>query len=1100
MAVGRSAPRFQTLALLYPKSKTLQSQLSEYSIVVVHLCQQILRFAGKSAIGQFASTITDFDIKKYQDDLSSLANSIKEEVSVLMAISVEDEALKNSRFRAMAFKQSELALHQQTLRTRIDVLDSCSKYDHKTVWKQTRKIGNSTLFNLANEYKDWKRGTYSKTLIYLGKLGSGKSVLLANVVDDIHLSTQDENTVVAYFFCRYDIPESLIARTVIGSLTRQLLHAVPNLSHAGELLGSIDSIPDSEQMFLFLRKSLPLNFKAYFVLDGLNECDQTERQLIFQYLRKLQESFTILLCTSVRVEPRNIRRPSLKNFAAASSISIPDQNPDIEAYIEAELTRCLDTRDLVLGSALLICEIRDALWNECQGMFLWVALQIKSLCTMKTDSAIRQALADLPPDLPTTFSRILRRSEKLGKAYQNPILELIAVARRPLTSRELQEALGVIPGITTLNPANIPNDIHSTLSCCGSLVIIDEEELTVRFVHRSVKQFLVSDFRDFTDKACTIESMQTRMTSIIVTYLNYGVFETQLSKVVVPQISAESMPNRIISSTLNSPNSVRQHALKLLKSGKRSACDIGKTLAAVQPPRSFSVDMFHFHAYAKSCWVHHLRCTRQPDMRILELLLNLLRGNMSCLPLQHDDGLALLRWAALNGHETIFQALLNFGRVEVDVTKEDITAIKQLLCTGKVDVGSRDVVSSLYDQDAQLLPAAKGYQTLIQKSMTIKYEDLNAKQEQGLAPLAWAALSGYEMVVRFLLTVDRVDINITGFSGETPLHLAIERGHAAIIRLLLSQEESDVNKTDQTGQTPLHRAVLLCHARDVELLLAREEIDANLRDMSGRTPLTIALKCGQMELLDLLLASGKVELTLNDLEGRTPLSWAALQGNTTAVACLLSNCMEGVNLKDKHGWTALAHAASQGHTAVVDLLLATGNVDVNSRDMSGETALARAASQGHTKVVDILLAVENIDVNSRDEYGYTVLARAASNGHTNVIDLLLAFGNIDINSRDRRGYTALSRAASQGHAAVVKLLLTHRNINVGINSRDENGCTALELAKGKHSFLIADFLLATHKVDTMSKEAAERIASHKGYSDIISLLEEYTTDIADDSC
>jgi len=38
MDIGRSIPRYQTIALLYPRLNTLQSHLSEYYIVVVHLC------------------------------------------------------------------------------------------------------------------------------------------------------------------------------------------------------------------------------------------------------------------------------------------------------------------------------------------------------------------------------------------------------------------------------------------------------------------------------------------------------------------------------------------------------------------------------------------------------------------------------------------------------------------------------------------------------------------------------------------------------------------------------------------------------------------------------------------------------------------------------------------------------------------------------------------------------------------------------------------------------------------------------------------------------------------------------------------------------
>ena len=79
-------------------------------------------------------------------------------------------------------------------------------------------------------------------------------------------------------------------------------------------------------------------------------------------------------------------------------------------------------------------------------MFLWVALQIESLCGMETDQAIRDTLVDLPIDLAETFNRILRKSNGKGKSYQTKILQLITVAQQPLTAGDLQEALSVVPG------------------------------------------------------------------------------------------------------------------------------------------------------------------------------------------------------------------------------------------------------------------------------------------------------------------------------------------------------------------------------------------------------------------------------------------------------------------------------------------------------------------------------------------------------------------------------------------------------------------------------------------------------------------------------
>ena len=139
MTAGRSAPRYQIMALLYPRSKRLQSHLSEYFIVVVRLCHMLLKFTQKSTIGQFASSLSDSELKTYQSDFDLWANLIKEEVNYACSKKIEEEAEENTRFRALLSKCSKSASLEQKLKTKLRVLDFCSMYDYETPWKQSSK-------------------------------------------------------------------------------------------------------------------------------------------------------------------------------------------------------------------------------------------------------------------------------------------------------------------------------------------------------------------------------------------------------------------------------------------------------------------------------------------------------------------------------------------------------------------------------------------------------------------------------------------------------------------------------------------------------------------------------------------------------------------------------------------------------------------------------------------------------------------------------------------------------------------------------------------------------------------------------------------------
>ncbi|KAH8728455.1 hypothetical protein GQ44DRAFT_675817, partial [Phaeosphaeriaceae sp. PMI808] len=630
MDLGRSTPRYQTIALLYSRSKSLQCHLSEYFVVVVRFCHQLLRFSQKSTFRQVTSTLSDSNIKAFQSELDLWANSIKEEISLLVATKIEEEARESSQFRALSSEHSKSVSYRQKLATNLRVLDLCSMYDHETTWKQTRKVGNAFLFQQVAEYQAWRDTSGSCTLLYTGKLGAGKSVLLANIVDDLNIHIGNNCTAVAYFFCRHDIPESLKARTVLGSLARQLLRPIPDLAMVAEVCDETSSTEDTEKVLDLLHHALAPGHKAYFVLDGLDEYDHSERAVLTQGLQRLQKTLNLLLCVSLRVEPNSRLDLITEQFGATRIASIPDNNPDIEAFIEGDLERCLENQKLVIGDPTLILEIQDALLKGSQGMFLWVALQIQSLCGMKTDQAIRDALADLPKDLSETFARILRKSRSPGQSYQTKILQLVSAAYRPLTATELREALSVVPGDTIWNPSRLLNDIYSALACCGCLLIVDEEERTVRFVHHSVKQFVLNGCNNSNNNvAFTVEKAQRTIADIVVTYLNYGIFGTELSRTKVPPVMIQSAQSSMIHAAIGSSSTVRGFALKLLKSRKRPDFDISKVLAGARKPFQLRpADEFRFYSYAISYWLHHIFYVSGQEMAMYNLSVRLIETDL----------------------------------------------------------------------------------------------------------------------------------------------------------------------------------------------------------------------------------------------------------------------------------------------------------------------------------------------------------------------------------------------------------------------------------------------------------------------------------------
>ncbi len=116
---------------------------------------------------------------------------------------------------------------------------------------------------------------------------------------------------------------------------------------------------------------------------------------------------------------------------------------------------------------------------------------------------------------------------------------------------------------------------------------------------------------------------------------------------------------------------------------------------------------------------------------------------------------------------------------------------------------------------------------------------VNARDEQGLTPLGWAAFYNRKDTVELLLA-HKADVNVRDNDGQTPLHLAAHGGSHAVAELLL-EHHADINARDNNGRTPLHAAAHL-HRVDMARLLVEKQADVNVKDKKGITPLDVAIK------------------------------------------------------------------------------------------------------------------------------------------------------------------------------------------------------------------------------------------------------------------
>ncbi|RDW90064.1 ankyrin repeat domain-containing protein [Aspergillus mulundensis] len=1020
MGAGRSAPRYQIMGALYPKSERLRSCMLEYFIVIVNLCRHALRLSQSSALGQWVSTLTDSRLDNFHADLDLWTTMIKEEVSLLMAQQASDEIAETAWFRTRVSRHFESQSHAKRLRLRQRILDACSSHDVVSSWKRIRKLGHTTIQKSSTTYATWMEQGVSNTLVCIGTLGSGKTVLLANIVDDLNLQASQKST-ISYFFCQHDMKTSLTARTVIGSLARQLLHTQPDLDCASDVLQEGTANLDIDQILALILRILPSTCKAYFVIDGLMQCHADERKVVIDALRLLQGKISMSLCVSLRSEPSE-SMDELRGLFALSTFTMPSDNPDIDEYIDGTLERSVEAGTLVVQDPFLILEIKDYLSHRAQGMFLWVTLQIKALCFERTDADIRRAFADIPDDLSGIYRHILTKSRVAGAEYQLRILELALAACRPLTLEEMREALGVTPGCLTWEPQRLLNNINATLACCGGLLRIDEEDFSVRIVHHSVKTFL-SDSHAF--EGFDLHEANCRMAKIILTYLNYATFSKQLSTLKAPRVKAGSVTSAVISSTAESVGQSAKLALKLLRLKKGKDRDIGHTLLrTLGQGQQKKATPLAFYDYASSCWQEYMpymfleaEATAQdnnafddqadphsggPDARPYPSVSQLLKGLFLAVNVNTADsqGRTPLSYAAEFGYYMFVKLLVSQGA-------EDLSdCSKNTPLMWAIKAGSSQIMEALLktkhvhlnainsDGHTPLSLAMRSTETTMGKRLLQHPEiDANLQNESGWTPLMWTVNAQSSEWVTLLFGLAKVDPNIPDKNGDTPLHAAARLGDVEIACLLVLAK-ADLNPRNRLDCTPFWLAAY--HGRmgmvtymlglnDAEDGTVQERVLVNAKDKDGITPFMIAALQGHDRVVNLLVSPGVLPLCLTTLDSVNEALWAAAAIGQAAVVTLAR--IEGVNInyETPRCSTPLWIAAHNGHAEVVKFLVHQSGVDLNAVNSSGVTPLWTAAEAGHTDVVEILASLDGVNLHATDPGGTSVLLIASRNGHTDVV-------------------------------------------------------------------------------------------------------------------
>ena len=151
--------------------------------------------------------------------------------------------------------------------------------------------------------------------------------------------------------------------------------------------------------------------------------------------------------------------------------------------------------------------------------FLLVSLNIEAVLGEMTIGLRREKLEEMARGngLSDAYTATLARLkvQKGNKAAVGlKVLKWVLYSERPLRAEELCHALAVEMGSRDLNPKNIPV-LRTLLSSCLGLVTVEASSSTVRLVHFTLQEHLLSNSTLFGSPHSTIAE-------VCLTYLNFG--------------------------------------------------------------------------------------------------------------------------------------------------------------------------------------------------------------------------------------------------------------------------------------------------------------------------------------------------------------------------------------------------------------------------------------------------------------------------------------------------------------------------------------------------------------------------------------------------
>ncbi|KAE9398173.1 hypothetical protein BT96DRAFT_40006 [Gymnopus androsaceus JB14] len=362
-----------------------------------------------------------------------------------------------------------------------------------------RTAGTGEWFLKGRELDEWKQ--IPNSLLWLqGDVGSGKSVLVSTVINDLRGLDAYENQLVAfYFFDSRDaskqnfnnLVSTLLSQLLSTTMQEEIYLAIWKLYNIHE---NFKSKPSDRELIATLKDVISiLKVNSLFVIiDGLDEMETQSFKPLFQLMEELSTVAYSHLHMLIASRPHIFYARELEQLC--SKVVLIDKenvNTDVEIFLDYTMKN-----DNAFGqhSDEEKSQIVNSLTGRANGMFRWVDCQLIALQSCIGLKAVDSVLNQLPANLNDTYIQALQSIEASRIEDTKQVLQWLCFSMEPLTLDALGEVIAFVredDGIGFEKKYRVDPERITFLG--ATLIHVDHNRNTVELAHTSVREFLLSE-------------------------------------------------------------------------------------------------------------------------------------------------------------------------------------------------------------------------------------------------------------------------------------------------------------------------------------------------------------------------------------------------------------------------------------------------------------------------------------------------------------------------------------------------------------------------------------------------------------------------------